>query len=222
MGEMYKSSKGINGPKTGQKSVDRLSAIWHFVRIRMHSVLTIISGFANLFWHSFVAVIALNKLRNDFLIWSNLPPCFFDRFSISCWSDWFLSQSDRNKSRANQRAWIWKPALSYLCHDSISPTTVEIFGAVLVESFFEVFIDFVMTWSVTLTWPVFRRPTGTVQYVNRSVIEFTISLAHAWYDATNFIKFKAFKCTLLFDLITLFIDSRWVIYDLGAICRILT
>ena len=49
----------------------------------------------------------------------------------------------------------------------------------------------------------------------------TISLAHAWYDATNFIKFKAFKCTLLFDLITLLIDSRWVIHSLRAICRIL-
>ena len=47
----------------------------------MCNVLTIISGFANLFWHSFVAVIALNKLRNDFLIWSNLPPCFLNKFS---------------------------------------------------------------------------------------------------------------------------------------------
>ena len=148
---------------------------WHFARIWMRSVITIISGFANLFWHSFVAVIALNKLRNDFLIWSNLPPCFSDQFSNWFWWNHSANQVSLESESECENESIWKPALSYLCHDSISPTTVEIFGAVLVESFFEVFIDFVMTWSVTLTWPVFRRPTGTVQYVNRSVIEFTIS-----------------------------------------------
>ena len=74
---------------------------------------------------------------------------------------------------------------------AISSTTVATQGDDFAAIAFDDLMLFVIICNVTLTWPVLRRPIGTVQYVSNKAIEWTISRAHELCEATIFIRFSA-------------------------------